>query len=120
MRKEEEEEDPLLISSLVSQEEEPECESLTLRTWIESKKIWQIAGPSIFTRLAMFSVTVITQSFAGHLSDIDLAAISIVTTVIIAITFGFLVINFLFANIPLFLGFKIKHGGQFFSLIEFI
>ncbi|KAM0971895.1 hypothetical protein ACFX2A_020098 [Malus domestica] len=38
----------------------------------------------------MFSVTVITQSFAGHLSDLDLTAISIVTTVIISISFGFM------------------------------
>nr|POE70501.1 protein detoxification 27 [Quercus suber] len=35
-------------------------------------------------------MTVITQSFSGHLSDLDLAAISIASTVIIAITFGFL------------------------------
>ncbi|KAL6176858.1 hypothetical protein ACLB2K_053490 [Fragaria x ananassa] len=60
------------------------------RTWLESKKLWQVAAPSIFSRLAMFSVTVVTQSFAGHLSDLDLAAISIATTVIIAITFGFM------------------------------
>lgn len=90
----EEQEDPLLISY-----SEAETESgLIRRTWVESKKIWQIAGPSIFSRLAMFSVTIITQSFAGHLSDVDLAAISIVTTVIIGITFGFLV-NF--KKIPL-------------------
>ncbi|KAF3446980.1 hypothetical protein FNV43_RR12160 [Rhamnella rubrinervis] len=56
----------------------------------ESKKIWQIAGPSIFSRLAMFSVTVVVQAFAGHLSDLDLAAISVATTVIISISFGFL------------------------------
>ncbi|KAK9930372.1 hypothetical protein M0R45_027411 [Rubus argutus] len=59
-------------------------------TWSESKKLWQVAAPSIFSRLAMFSVTVVTQSFAGHLSDLELAAISIATTVIIAITFGFM------------------------------
>ncbi|KAK3030169.1 hypothetical protein RJ639_039646, partial [Escallonia herrerae] len=63
---------------------------LLSRTWSESKKIWLIAGPSIFCRLAMFSLTVITQAFAGHLGDRDLAAISIATTVIISISFGFL------------------------------
>ncbi|CAK9149026.1 unnamed protein product [Ilex paraguariensis] len=88
MREEQEEDDghqPLLVS--IPDEED---ESLIRRTLLESKKIWQIAGPSIFSRLAMFSLTVITQSFAGHLSDRDLAAISIVTTVIISISFGFL------------------------------
>ncbi|KAL6962760.1 Protein DETOXIFICATION 27 [Sarracenia purpurea var. burkii] len=64
--------------------------NLIRRIWLESKKLWHIAGSSIFTRIAMFSITVITQSFAGHLSNLELAAISIVTTVIIGITFGFL------------------------------
>ncbi|XP_062096000.1 protein DETOXIFICATION 27-like isoform X3 [Humulus lupulus] len=86
MIEEEEEEDPLLNY----QQEELGSGYLVARTWLESKKIWQIAGPSIFSRLAMFSVTIVTQSFAGHFSDVDLAAISIVTTVIVGITFGFL------------------------------
>ncbi|KAJ8541336.1 hypothetical protein K7X08_002152 [Anisodus acutangulus] len=38
----------------------------------------------------MFSLTVISQSFAGHLGNRDLAAISIVTTLFISVTFGFL------------------------------
>ncbi|KAE9457378.1 hypothetical protein C3L33_10717, partial [Rhododendron williamsianum] len=71
-------------------EQESNGENLIRRIFLESKKTWHIAGPSIFTRIALFSLTVITQSFAGHLSDLDLAAISIVTTVIIGITFGFL------------------------------
>ncbi|CAN0877300.1 Protein DETOXIFICATION 27 [Linum grandiflorum] len=58
--------------------------------WMESKKMWLIAGPSIFSRLTMFSLTVVTQSFAGHLGDLNLAAISIVCTIIIGISFGFL------------------------------
>nr|XP_023884500.1 protein DETOXIFICATION 27-like [Quercus suber] len=82
---------PLLTStSEQNQEEELNASSLLRQTWLESKKLWAIAGPSVFSRLAMFSMTVITQSFSGHLSDLDLAAISIASTVIIAITFGFL------------------------------
>ncbi|PSS31607.1 Protein DETOXIFICATION like [Actinidia chinensis var. chinensis] len=88
---------PLLISPPASPtEDERHCRQesdggdLIGRTWSESKKIWHIAGPAIFTRIAMFSLTVITQSFAGHLGDLDLAAISIVTTVLIGITIGFL------------------------------
>ncbi|KAJ0828988.1 hypothetical protein HanLR1_Chr00c0055g0700371 [Helianthus annuus] len=67
--------------------------SIIKRTWVESNKIWKIAGPSIFSRLSLYSLAVITQSFAGHLSDTDLAAISTATTVITSITFGFLVIS---------------------------
>ncbi|KAK4599185.1 hypothetical protein RGQ29_009300 [Quercus rubra] len=86
-----EQQQPLLTStSEQNQEEELNASSLLRQTWLESKKLWAIAGPSIFSRLAMFSMTVITQSFSGHLSDLDLAAISIASTVIIAITFGFL------------------------------
>nr|POE70503.1 branched-chain-amino-acid aminotransferase 2, chloroplastic [Quercus suber] len=75
-----------------NQEEELNASSLLKQTWLESKELWAIAGPSIFSRLAMFSMTVITQSFSGHLSDLDLAAICIASTVIIAITFGFLAV----------------------------
>ncbi|XP_030949712.1 protein DETOXIFICATION 27-like [Quercus lobata] len=78
----------LTSTSEQNQEEELNASSLLRQTWLESKKLWAIAGPSIFSRLAMFSMTVITQSFSGHLSDLDLAAISIASTVIIAITFG--------------------------------
>ncbi|XP_048438936.1 protein DETOXIFICATION 27-like isoform X1 [Pyrus x bretschneideri] len=92
MRAEGGEDDPLtllLCHHRQDQEDAEDC-SLIRRTWQESKELWQIAGPSIFSRIAMFSVTVITQSFAGHLSDLDLTAISIVTTVIISISFGFM------------------------------
>ncbi|XP_062157789.1 protein DETOXIFICATION 27-like isoform X1 [Alnus glutinosa] len=91
-----EEEDPLLVSGAEQQQqeqdrhEEENAGSVVRQTLLESKKMWVIAGPSILSRLAMFSMTVITQAFAGHLSDLDLAAISISSTVIIAITFGFL------------------------------
>ncbi|XP_016465814.1 protein DETOXIFICATION 27 [Nicotiana tabacum] len=72
------------------EEEESKADNLVKRTCRESKKIWEIAGPSIFSRLAMFSLTVISQSFAGHLGNRDLAAISLATTFFIPITFGFL------------------------------
>ncbi|MED6137034.1 hypothetical protein PIB30_061225 [Stylosanthes scabra] len=64
--------------------------TLIQRSCSESRTLWQIAAPSIFTRLAMFSITIITQSLAGHLSDIDLAAFSLSCTFLISITFGFL------------------------------
>ncbi|MED6155405.1 hypothetical protein PIB30_004834 [Stylosanthes scabra] len=64
--------------------------TLIQRTCSESKSLWQIAAPSIFTRLAMFSITVFTQSLAGHLSDLDLAAFSISCSFFLSITFSFL------------------------------
>ncbi|XP_019175186.1 PREDICTED: protein DETOXIFICATION 27-like isoform X1 [Ipomoea nil] len=82
--------EPLLLPTTSSVQEEEEEGNLVKQTWAESKKIWHVAGPTIFSRLAMFSLTVITQSFAGHLGDRDLAAITLVTTLLIGITFGFL------------------------------
>ncbi|KAF9609081.1 hypothetical protein IFM89_012646 [Coptis chinensis] len=75
---------------LLIQEEEEEEDSLSARVWNESKKMWKVAGPAIFSRVALFSMTLISQSFAGHLSALDLASFSIATTVIITISFGFL------------------------------
>ncbi|OMP01319.1 Multi antimicrobial extrusion protein [Corchorus olitorius] len=88
-----EEEEPLIVSrseEIQDSHRQPKETNLISKTWDESKKLWLVAGPSIFSRLAMFSMTVITQAFAGHLGDLNLAAISIATTVIISITFGFL------------------------------
>ncbi|CAI9111099.1 OLC1v1011236C1 [Oldenlandia corymbosa var. corymbosa] len=60
------------------------------RLWVESKKLWQIVGPAIFSRIISYSMNVITQAFAGHLGDTELAAISIVNNVITGFDFGLL------------------------------
>ncbi|CAN0877299.1 Protein DETOXIFICATION 27 [Linum grandiflorum] len=65
-------------------------EKLSSKVWIESKKLWQIVGPAIFSRLASFAMNIITQAFAGHLGDVELAAISIANTVIVGFNFGLL------------------------------
>ncbi|KVI08575.1 Multi antimicrobial extrusion protein [Cynara cardunculus var. scolymus] len=64
--------------------------SFRQRYLIESKKLWHIVGPAIFSRIASYSMFVITQAFAGHLGDLELAAISIATSVIVGFDFGLL------------------------------
>ncbi|KAJ0790713.1 putative multi antimicrobial extrusion protein [Helianthus annuus] len=84
---------PLLPSISDNHEEQQQLKlevSVMERTWVESNKFWQISGPSIFARICLYSLAVVTQSFVGHISDTDLAAISIATTVITYITFAFL------------------------------
>lgn len=71
--------------------EEEEEQGLGTRVLVESKKLWHIVGPSIFSRLASYSMLVITQAFAGHLGDLELAAISISVNVIVGFDFGLLV-----------------------------
>ncbi|WCJ35683.1 MATE efflux family protein [Euphorbia peplus] len=65
-------------------------EELVPKIWIETKKLWQIVGPAIFSRIASYSMNIITQAFAGHLGDVPLAAISIANTVIVGFNFGLL------------------------------
>ncbi|KAJ9673924.1 hypothetical protein PVL29_023463 [Vitis rotundifolia] len=69
---------------------DPEKEKLASRVWIESKKLWHIVGPSIFSRIASYSMNVVTQAFAGHLGELELASISIANTVIVGFNFGLL------------------------------
>ncbi|KAJ7953543.1 Protein DETOXIFICATION [Quillaja saponaria] len=67
-----------------------EEQDLGRRVWIESKKLWHIVGPAIFSRVASYSMLVITQAFAGHLGDLELAAISIANNVVVGFDFGLL------------------------------
>lgn len=65
--------------------------SLGRRVYEESKQLWVIVGPAIFTRITNYSMNVIMQAFAGHLGDLELAAFSIAATVVAGFNFGFLV-----------------------------
>ncbi|KAL7134927.1 hypothetical protein ABFS83_11G058200 [Erythranthe nasuta] len=54
----------------------------------ESKKLWYLAGPAIFTSICQYSLGAITQTFAGHVGTLDLAAFSIENSVIAGLSFG--------------------------------
>jgi MATE family multidrug resistance protein len=69
---------------------EEDGEGLKDRILVETKKLWQIVGPAIFSRVTTYSMLVITQAFAGHLGDLELAAISIVNNVTVGFNFGLL------------------------------
>ncbi|PUZ42464.1 hypothetical protein GQ55_9G584700 [Panicum hallii var. hallii] len=62
--------------------------NLGRRVWEESRKLWVIVAPAIFSRVVTYSMNVITQAFAGHLGDLELAAISIANTVVVGFNFG--------------------------------
>lgn len=72
------------------EEEEP----LKKRIWKESKKMWVVAGPAIFTRFSTFGITVISQAFIGHIGSIELAAYAVVMTVLVRFANGVLVSSF--------------------------
>ncbi|OIT26879.1 PREDICTED: protein DETOXIFICATION 27-like [Nicotiana attenuata] len=80
----------LLSKNTVERVDEDDDKDLKTRVWIETKKLWHIVGPSIFSRIASYTMNVITQGFAGHLGEVELAAISISNTVIVGLNFGLL------------------------------
>ncbi|KAL7617823.1 hypothetical protein Lser_V15G01135 [Lactuca serriola] len=55
---------------------------------IESKKLWYLAAPAIFTSVCQYSLAAVTQTFTGHVGTLDLAAFSIENSVIGDFSFG--------------------------------
>ncbi|XP_057948436.1 protein DETOXIFICATION 24 isoform X2 [Malania oleifera] len=51
------------------------------KIWRESKKMWRIAFPSMVARVSSFGTLVVTQSFMGHISELDLAAYALMQTI---------------------------------------
>lgn len=54
----------------------------------ESKKLWLLAGPAIFTSICRYSLGAITQTFAGQVGTRELAAVSVENSVIAGFSFG--------------------------------
>ncbi|KAJ0654639.1 putative multi antimicrobial extrusion protein [Helianthus annuus] len=63
---------------------------LKQRIWSESKKTWRVALPGIIARVSSFGTVVVTQSFIGHVSDLDLAGYALVQTLSIRFITGIL------------------------------
>ncbi|KAI3684853.1 hypothetical protein L6452_34080 [Arctium lappa] len=59
-----------------------------LQFGIESKKLWYLAGPAIFTSVCRYSLGAVTQTFAGHVGTLDLAAFSVENSVIAGFSLG--------------------------------
>ncbi|XP_057981222.1 protein DETOXIFICATION 34 [Malania oleifera] len=58
--------------------------------FMESRKLWMIAGPIAFNILCNYGVNSFTNIFAGHLGNIELSAVAISLSVIANFSFGFL------------------------------
>uniref|UniRef100_A0A803N408 Protein DETOXIFICATION n=1 Tax=Chenopodium quinoa TaxID=63459 RepID=A0A803N408_CHEQI len=54
----------------------------------ESRNLWEIAGPAIFTAVCQYSMGALTQTFAGLVGDLELAAFSVENSVISGLGFG--------------------------------
>ncbi|KAK7290707.1 hypothetical protein RIF29_05310 [Crotalaria pallida] len=88
----EEHKQKLLIRENISSSEVEEEEELSLvkRVWEESKLMWVVAAPAIFTRFSTFGINVISQAFVGHIGPRELAAFALVFTVLVRFVNGIL------------------------------
>lgn len=62
----------------------------------ESKKLWSLAGPAIFTSIGQFLVNSVPVFFAGHVSTLTLAALSIGNTVLSGFVYGIMVLKMIY------------------------
>ena len=60
--------------------------------WIETIKLWRIAGPIICTIICNYGINSITNIFVGHIGELELSAVTISLSVIGTFSFGFMVI----------------------------
>ncbi|XP_052734215.1 uncharacterized protein LOC128193358 [Vigna angularis] len=82
----------LLIKERTSTSEEES--SLVKRVRNESKLMWIVAAPAIFTRFSTFSINVISQAFVGHIGSREVATFALVFTVLISFVNGILEARF--------------------------
>ncbi|CAN0899197.1 Protein DETOXIFICATION 33 [Linum grandiflorum] len=61
---------------------------ITKKAWRESQMMWEIAAPVMLCAVSQFSLGFITSAFVGRLGELQLAAVSIVQTVLQAFAFG--------------------------------
>lgn len=84
-------ETPLLQTNHSNQSEDEKPLGFGKEFRIESRKLWKIAGPAIFTALCQYSLGAITQTFVGQVGEIELAAVSVENSVVAGLAFGVMV-----------------------------
>lgn len=71
--------------------QEPQNTNFFREAALESKKLWKIAGPVIFTAICQYSLGAITQTFVGHVGTLELAAVSVENSVVAGFAYGLMV-----------------------------
>lgn len=74
-------------------EREEEKSDLKRRVWVETKKIWRIAFPIMLTRVTSYGMIVVTQSFLGHIGEVQLATFALIQSIFVRFINGILVSN---------------------------
>uniref|UniRef100_A0A0D6R944 Protein DETOXIFICATION n=1 Tax=Araucaria cunninghamii TaxID=56994 RepID=A0A0D6R944_ARACU len=81
------EEDSDTIESLMSQDS-IQWSRVAKAALMESKKLWILSGPSIIVMIFNYMLSVISQMFAGHLGELELAGASIANVGIQGLAYG--------------------------------
>ncbi|KAK0602593.1 hypothetical protein LWI29_035075 [Acer saccharum] len=79
-----------LVAAEEEEEDQPGDLRLRRRIWNEFKMIWRITFPSMVARMTSFGIILATQSFLGHVSEIDLATFALVQSIFILFVNGIL------------------------------
>ncbi|GAV76292.1 MatE domain-containing protein [Cephalotus follicularis] len=58
--------------------------------WLETVKMWKIAGPIAFNILCQYGTNSVTNIFVGHIGEVELSAVAIALSVIATFSFGFM------------------------------
>ncbi|GMI65012.1 hypothetical protein like AT3G03620 [Hibiscus trionum] len=64
---------------------------LKTRVWGETKAIWRVAFPSMLTSVTSFGMIVVTQSFLGHIGEIELATYALIQSIFVRFINGILI-----------------------------
>ncbi|XP_051138757.1 protein DETOXIFICATION 25-like [Andrographis paniculata] len=80
-----------LLQNPPTDENEARRNNLSVRALDESKKIWKVAFPGIISRVSSFGTLVVTQSFIGHISSVDLAGYALIQTLGVRFVNGILI-----------------------------
>ncbi|CAH9079261.1 unnamed protein product [Cuscuta epithymum] len=80
-----------LGEKLLTSQVDKKDDDLKVKVYNESKKIWRVAFPGILSRVASFGSIVVTQSFIGHIGELDLAGYALVQTLLVRFVNGILI-----------------------------
>ncbi|KAI3940848.1 hypothetical protein MKW92_001497 [Papaver armeniacum] len=76
----------LLLTNIDKDETSPV--TFIRKLWEENKMVWYIAGPTILTSIFQLSLGFVTQTLAGHIGTLELAAVGLQNLVISGLIFG--------------------------------
>ncbi|KAK6289173.1 hypothetical protein POUND7_000714 [Theobroma cacao] len=75
----------------LAKQDEGKSAGLKTRVWIESKIIWRIAFPSMLARVTAFGMVIVTQSFLGHIGEVELATYALIQSILVRFVNGVLI-----------------------------